>query len=64
MKLDDKRKKIQLKYRQKIKQQAENHKNHRKETAVIAVVLILIVLLSIFFNDIFNPKPDRIIKIE
>ncbi|MFK9091055.1 hypothetical protein [Bacillus salipaludis] len=60
MKLDDKRKKIQLKYRQEIKQQGKSKKNSRYEMVMIAVVLILIVLLVTFFADIFEPELIRI----
>lgn len=59
MKLDDKKKKIQLQYRQKIKEQREDDKNYTKQAFIVATILVLILLIIYFFGDIFfKPEPD------
>ncbi|MBY0596797.1 hypothetical protein [Bacillus bingmayongensis] len=65
MKLDDKKKKVQLKYREKIKRQREDDKNYTKQALIIATILVLIFLSIIYFHDIFfKPEPDDGFRIE
>ncbi|WP_078410544.1 hypothetical protein [Priestia abyssalis] len=63
MKLDDKKKKIQLQYRQKIKEQREDDKNYTKQAFIVATILVLILVIIYFFGDIFF-KSDNLINIK
>ena len=59
---DNKKKRIQLKYRQEM-QKIENDKNYIKEIFIVAIIFFLIILSLTFFDS--NPLQDNnLIKIE
>jgi len=59
---DNKKKRMQLKYRQERKK-IENEKNYIKEIFVVAIIFFLIILMLTFFDS--NPLQDNnLIKIE
>ncbi|PLR66316.1 MULTISPECIES: hypothetical protein [Bacillaceae] len=60
MKLDDKKKKIQSLYKEKIQQ--KNGKNHTLEVILIVTILIVFILFNTFADP--NPVPVNPIKIE
>lgn len=62
MKLDFKKKKIQMKYKEQF--QNKQTKLHAKEILVTVILLVILLLLYILFKDIFfKHSPERIIKI-
>jgi hypothetical protein len=62
MRMDDKRRKIQKKYRQEIEQKVDG-KVSNKERLLIITVLFLIVIIIILFQDVFVNPNNRIIRI-
>ncbi len=59
---DNKKKRMQLKYRQEM-QKIENEKNYIKEIFIVAIIFFLIILSLTFFDS--NPLQDNnLIKIE
>lgn len=59
---DNKKKRMQLKYRQEMKK-IENEKNYIKEIFIVAIIFFLIILSLTFFDS--NPLQDNnLIKIE
>ncbi len=62
MRMDDKRRQLQKKYRQEIKQKRVDEKGENKEKLLIVTVLFLIIIIIILFQDVFV-NPNRIIRI-
>ena len=62
MRMDDKRRQVQKKYRQEIEQKRVDEKVKNKEKLVIAIVLLLIVIIIILSQYVFV-NPTRTIRI-
>ncbi|MBM7553501.1 hypothetical protein [Thalassobacillus pellis] len=61
MKLDDKRWKIQMKYRAAMQQ--KRSVDHHKEIVILTVILVIVLLVTSIFN-IPHLFPDHLIKVE
>lgn len=63
MRMDDKRRQLQKKYRQKIEQNRLDKKANNKEKLLVVIVLFLLVLIILLFQDVFINPNNRIIRI-
>ncbi|MFJ5966182.1 hypothetical protein [Bacillus sp. NPDC093026] len=55
MKMNDKRREIQKKYREEIRKQRQwdnNYKNYTKETIIVIAIIVLIIFLNLTFHEL------------
>ncbi|PAQ15015.1 hypothetical protein CD798_08200 [Bacillaceae bacterium SAOS 7] len=63
VKLDFKKKKLQIKYREKLRE--KHDQNFKKEILIVSIMAVIILLSYLLFKDIlFKPEQDPLIKIE
>lgn len=63
MKLDDKKKKIQLNYRKKMNKRTGEHQHHKREVFMLSILLLILIVLFVFFKDSFY-NADRGVNVQ